>query len=231
MPIWRAIDASSSALAERGAYGSVAITESNRGKRIRVTAPTSLSRMIPNTSRRGRGTFSSMYGATACAACVLCNPSIQMDLSANAMRSRRPRHRVFATPRSIDSRVMRVSRGCSSRAARTASATLRRWNCPGRGVSCSSSTRMKRLPNFAARRRRTSTAIGSEFVVSTSAPRWITPAFSAATLRRVLPRYSVWSRPMGVMSAAIGRTMFVTSSRPPIPTSSTARSAARRERR
>ena len=48
------------------------------------------------------------------------------------------------------------------------------------------------------------------------------PAFSAAISAISVPRYSVWSTPMGVMTATGASTTLVASQRPPMPTSTTA---------
>ena len=50
------------------------------------------------------------------------------------------------------------------------------------------------------------------------------PAFSAAISAISVPRYSVWSIPIGVMTATGASTTLVASQRPPIPTSTTATS-------
>ena len=52
------------------------------------------------------------------------------------------------------------------------------------------------------------------------------PAFSRATASSVSPSRSAWSSPMWVTSARSGRSTFVASSRPPRPTSTTARSTS-----
>ncbi len=48
---------------------------------------------------------------------------------------------------------------------------------------------------------------------------FIMPAFSQATCLRVSPRYSVWSRPMDVITETSGLKTFVASSLPPMPVS------------
>ena len=50
------------------------------------------------------------------------------------------------------------------------------------------------------------------------------PAFSPAISAMVSPRYSVWSTPIGVMTATGALTTLVASQRPPRPTSTTATS-------
>ena len=68
------------------------------------------------------------------------------------MRSSRPRQRVVATPRSIESGVIRGSSGRNSSAARTASAALRSLEIAGeRRRRASTSRRWNGLPNIAAR--------------------------------------------------------------------------------
>ena len=60
-----------------------------------------------------------------------------------------------------------------------------------------------------------------------STPAFAIPAFSRAMASSVVPSRSVWSSAMRVMAAARGAGMtFVASSRPPSPTSRTARSTA-----
>ena len=59
-------------------------------------------------------------------------------------------------------------------------------------------------------------------------PGLITPAFSAAMASMVSPRWAWWSSPMLVITAATGVTTLVASSRPPRPTSTTARSTRAR---
>ena len=54
------------------------------------------------------------------------------------------------------------------------------------------------------------------------------PAFSAAMCARVGPRYSWWSSPIEVTTQTSGAQMFVASSRPPRPVSSTITSTRRR---
>ena len=53
------------------------------------------------------------------------------------------------------------------------------------------------------------------------------PAFSAAISAISVPRYSVWSTPIGVMTATGASTTLVASHRPPMPTSTTATSIGR----
>src|ERR1700680_2304383 len=71
MPRALAVDARSTAAADRGGYGSVAITQSKSGKRISAMASTFLSFITPKTRRRGGRRCSPMKGAIAATACTL----------------------------------------------------------------------------------------------------------------------------------------------------------------
>ena len=65
---------------------------------------------------------------------------------------------------------------------------------------------------------------------TTGTPGLMMPAFSAAIAASVSPSCSVWSRLMAVMTATSGARTFVASSRPPRPTSTTARSTPTRSK-
>ena len=125
MPMSRAMRASRAAAADRGGKGSVVITDVNSGKSVAAMRSTSLSSMMPNTSRRGGAILEAMNGAISSAACALWPPSIQISFPANSTRSSRPRQVVRATPRSMLCGVIFGSSARSSCAACTARAALR----------------------------------------------------------------------------------------------------------
>ena len=60
--------------------------------------------------------------------------------------------------------------------------------------------------------------------ITTGTPGLIMPAFSPAISSSVFPKNCVWSKLMLVMTQSSGVMMFVQSSRPPSPTSTTAMS-------
>ena len=156
------------------------MTRSKSGKSARRRRRwTSLSLIIPKTSRRGRGTCASKYGAVA-AIGVRVVAAVDPDVLA-ARRAGVRAGRASACSRTPRAMLRLVDAAARARRAPPAPRCAAETS-PASGVSCSSVTWMKRLPNFAARLRITSSTTGSSFEVSTIAPRWMTPAFSARDL-------------------------------------------------
>ena len=60
--------------------------------------------------------------------------------------------------------------------------------------------------------------------MTATAPGLMMPDFSLAMPRTSVPRYSAWSRPIGVITATAPSATLVASHRPPSPTSITAAS-------
>ena len=179
-------------------------------------------------------------------ACGLCAPSatISGDLPST---SSRPGHSTFRSPASMAFASTAAPASASASATATAQQALSIWCRPSRGdrtvrlpsgpetrnvwpstsqskssASYTSSTLTIVAPFARHASSRTAIADGSCGATTTVAPGLMMPALSRAMASTVSPSTCVWSSETGVMTQTSGRaTMFVASSVPPSPTSST----------
>ena len=189
-----------------------------------MTPATSLSAIAPRMSVAFSAPYISRHVCASCrAAWGLCAPSRMMRPS--SMRWNRPGH---STTCSALVMLCGVGRRPVEMTAANATAAFMRWWLPGSVIGQSAMgllTKFTAQPRRAQVSRMTASASGVWGDEMTGTPGLMMPAFSPAISASVVPRYFVWSRPMGVMTLTAGVTILVASSRPPRPVSSTTQSA------